>query len=542
MKKIKFLTIILAIAIITVGCTGEKDKNIDEKSSAAESSINSDYINLTMVNPKSLNPILNKDESVGYIMNLLYDGLFTIDQDYNIVPQLVDEYQIEQDGMNINIKLKDSKWHDGSDVTSNDVKFTVDLIQKNSDSPYSIFAKNIDSIQIINDKEFTIKFKQKYPFSIETLIFPIVSEKNLKSLNAEEINSYKNNLIGNGPYKIEDYEDRKGMNLVVNKDYYNGVENNIKGINVEVVPDEEAQVSMVIALRSDIANVSLNDLSKFYEKEFNVTSYEGRDYESIIFNYNNTYMADVNFRRAIASAINREKILNEGYMGDASLVNFPLNLNSKYYNSDIKSIKYDKENAKNYLEKVKIENVTQKQNKTNSTTKNKNTEVKEVEEKDIKKAISKLNLKIIVNKENTERIKSAHLISSDLEAIGIKSTVKELTQNEMSKALNDKDYDLALVGWELSCIPDATSIIKNCGYNDEKLENYISSLLSATSPSQIIDIYSSIQKYVNDNVLFISLLIRDNYIVTNRRLEGKIYPNNFDVYEGINNLKIKSEQ
>jgi len=70
------------------------------------------------------------------------------------------------------------------------------------------------------------------------------------------------------------------------------------------------------------------------------------------------------------------------------------------------------------------------------------------------------------------------------------------------------------------------------------LINYINSLKNATTQSQIKDIYKSIQKYVNENALFMSLVIRENYIVTNRRIEGKIMPNSFDIYEGITNLNI----
>ena len=73
---------------------------------------------------------------------------------------------------------------------------------------------------------------------------------------------------------------------------------------------------------------------------------------------------------------------------------------------------------------------------------------------------------------------------------------------------------------------------------DEKLTNYINSLKNATTESQISDIYKSIQKYVNENALFMSLVIRYDYIVTNRRIEGKISPNSFDIYEGITNLDI----
>ena len=108
----------------------------------------------------------------------------------------------------------------------------------------------------------------------------------------------------------------------------------------------------------------------------------------------------------------------------------------------------------------------------------------------------------------------------------------------MDNALNEKNYDLALVGWELSLVPDATNIIENIGYKDEKLNNYVNSLKNATTKSQIADIYKSIQKYVNENALFMSLVIRNEYIVSNRRIEGEISPNSFDIYEGITNLDI----
>lgn len=552
MKKRKILAIILASALTLVGCSAKKEN--ETNTGNEKSAINSEYINLTMVKPKTINPIINKDKSVGYIMNLIYDGLFTIDENYDVVPQLVEEYGISQDGMSIDIKLKDAKWHNGNNVTSQDVKYSIELIQKSSESPYKILTDNISSVSVINNKELTIKFKNKYAFSIDTLIFPIVSKDELSKGKVDE---EKNNLIGNGPYKVEKYGIREGMILSVNKDYYDKLPSNPKDIKIGIVPDAEAQVSMVMALDSDITSVSLSDLSKFYEKEFNITKYEGRDYESVIFNYDNLLLRDVNFRKAISHAINKEKILEEGYMGNAKLVNFPLNSKSKYYNDDIKQLEYDKEKAKSYLEKVKPitddkllnknednkDKNSSKANKNNDTTNKDSDKNKTEENKDeIKKMISQLNLKIVVNKNSSERVKSAYLISENLKAIGIKSTVVELVDKELDEAINSKKYDLALVGWELSSVPDARNIIENIGYSDEKLTGYITSLINATSQSQISDVYKSLQKYVNDNVLFMSLVIRDDYIVTNRRLEGKISPNDFDVYEGIANLNIENKK
>lgn len=541
MKSMKVLTMILTISLIVTGC------NINQKTSTsdqvAQSAINSELIHLTMVKPKTINPILNKDKSVGYVTNLIYDGLFTIDENYDVVPQLVEKYNVSSDGMSVNLKLKDAKWHDGTSVTASDVEYTISLIQKNSDSPYNVFTQNISSVSVNGTNEVNLKFKDAYAFSIDTLIFPIVCKNQLNSFAEKDITEYKKNLVGNGPYKIAKYEERKGIILEVNKDYYDKLPENIKDIQVGVVPDEESQVSLVMALESDLANVSLDDLSKFYEKEFNITNYEGREYEYLIFNYNNKFLKDVNFRKAIAHSINKQKIQEEGYMDKATLVNFPLNSNSKYYDKSIKPLEYNKEQAKKYLEKVNLSSSEEvkKVNKNSSSSNSSSNEKIDNQKETIKKMILDLNLKIIVNKNNNERIKSAYIICENLKEIGIKSTVQELDDKEMDKALSSKDYDLACVGWELSLIPDASQIIENSGYNDEKLTNYMTSLTKSTSQSNKQEIYKSIQKYVRDNAAFISLVIKDDYIVKNRRLDGKITPNDFDVYDGIANLNIKNE-
>ena len=564
MKKTKILSMILAMVMMTVGCqtvTENKTAKEDEKSA-----ISSENIQLTMVKPKTINPVMNKDKSVGYIMNLIYDGLFTVDENYDIVPQMVEEYGLSEDGMSVSIKLKDAKWHDGSEVTSQDVQFSVNLIQNNASSPYNFLVQKILSVSVVNNKELTIRFKEKYAFAIDTLIFPIVSKSQLSS--SGDINSQNKNLVGNGPYKIDSYKERSGMALLVNEEYYEELPKTIKNIDVSIVPNEEAQVSMVMALQSDIANISLKDLSKFQEKEFNITTYESRDYESIIFNFDNEFLKDINFRKAILHSINRNFILEEGYMDDATLVNFPLNSKSKYYDSDLKPFAYDVEKAKDYLGKAKpvkgegneqsentetentqsnnVDNKDEAENTNNNETTTPNEEENansknKLDKAEIKKMISELNLRIIVNKENSERLKTAYLVSDNLKAIGIKSTIVEMSTEEMDAAISEKQYDLAMVGWELSSVPDVRGIIENSGYSDEKLTNYMTSLVNATSENQIRDIYKSIQKHIRDNVAFVSLVIRDDYIVTNKRLDGKILPNDFDVYEGISNLKIKNK-
>ena len=108
----------------------------------------------------------------------------------------------------------------------------------------------------------------------------------------------------------------------------------------------------------------------------------------------------------------------------------------------------------------------------------------------------------------------------------------------MKKALDSKDYDLAVVGYSLSSVPDARGILEACGIKDKKLSTYIESLGKSTSESETKKIYNQIQKYVVEKASFISLGILDDFIVSNKRVKGTINPNEFDIYKGISNLQM----
>ncbi|WP_315168293.1 ABC transporter substrate-binding protein [Metaclostridioides mangenotii] len=613
MKKLKMLIATLVSVVLVSGCSPSKlTENNDEKSKVYN---DSKYINLTMVKPKTINPIINTDESVSYIMNMIYDGLFEIDKNYNVVPRLVKEYSISADGMSIDIELNDARWHNGKDVTSSDVNYTIDLINKTPQSIYKSLTENIASVTVNGSKKLTIKFKSSEAFPTNKLVFPIVSS----NIGSKDVEVDKNNLIGNGQYKIESYSERENMILTANNDYYLDQPKDIKQVKVKTVPDEEARVSMVMSLDSDITDVTINDLSKFQEDKFDITKYQGREFEFISFNFNKSYLQNSDFRKAIAHSINRKNLFEEGYMSDATMVNFPLNSKSEYYNDKIGQLEFSKEKAKSYLDKVKFTGEENKDSNKTDASNNKNNYNAKLEDKnktpdsnkdvdknnianseqnddldkekekgaqannkadkesgdkqvnkskndkssdtnknvDVKtnnvsnenknnnqkiKSLDDIDLSIVVNKDNIERVKTANLISTNLKSVGINSTVEQLSSEDLENAMNTNNYDLAVTGWVLSNVPDVKEIIEYSGYSDEKLSGYMDQLDKETSKDKIRNLYGKMQKNINDNVGFISLFVRNNHIVTNNRLDGKIEPNDFDVYEGITNLNIKTNK
>ena len=530
MKKVRVILMIILTTSLLFGC----NKNIlnnNEKENEVVSAINSEDINLSMIQPTTLNPILNNYTSVDYVMKLVYEGLFKIDKNYNVVPQLVESYNFSDGGKSLNITLKDSNWHDGQKLVASDVKFTIDTIKQYEENPYNPLVANISSVIVNTSKDLTINFTTPYAFSIETLTFPIIPKHILDGLDDEKIKSDRSNLVGSGLYKIEKYEPRNYMILTPNENYYDEIPEDARNIRVSIVPDEEAQVTMTMALETDITKVNLQDLASFTDDEFRTISYEGRGFENMVFNFNNPYIQDINFRKAIIHAIDRDSIVKEAYIEQAQRTSFALYPTSKYYNKDMKPYPYNKKKAKEYLSKVSEKN-TSNENSTNNEINTNNNE-------NIVSSKKKIELKLIVNKDNFERIKASYTIRDNLADIGIKVTTLELSEDEITQALLKGEYDIALVGWELSHIPDPSFIISSINYTDDKLKQYVQDTLVYQGKQQDIENYHKLQKYVRDKILFIPLAITNDNIVVNKRIKGNFNSNDFDIYEGIESLNIE---
>lgn len=583
MKKIiKLISIILASMLFVVGCSADtKEESQSEKTITNDS----EYINLTMIRPDTINPILNTDKSVSYILNLVYDSLFEFDENYDLQPKLVDSYSVSSDNKSVDINLKSGvKWHNGKSLTASDVKYTYDLIKSKKESAYYDLVSNISSITVSGSRSLTIQFKDNYAFSLETLIFPIVSKDKLSGLKSDDLELPNKNLVGSGAYKIKTYEDRDFMILEPNQDYYDfNEEGNNKEIYVKLVPDTESQVQMVLSLDSDISDVSLANISKFTDNDnFKIEKYQGRKYDYVLFNYENEYLQNLDIRKAISFSIDRSSIIKDAYSDRAKLTNFPLNSTSKYYDNDLKPLSYNTDNAQNYLKKAVLSLEEQKNskkkeeeskttdpnavddsqdatidnNKDNSSSDKQSTDdkqdaedsketteetksFKDVTTVEVKALLKDIKFKIIVNKDNSERVKAANIISNNLEAVGIKTEIKDLTSDEMTNALDSKDYDLALIGCELPAVSDATYILEELGYQDEQLDKYLKKLKEANSEAEIKSIYKDIQKYVKENAVFISFGMLDDYVVLNKRLEGNLKSNDFNIYRSIDSLEVK---
>ena len=79
--------------------------------------------------PTRLNPILSVDTTSSTVESFIFNGLFTVNESLELVPELASHYKISKDQKTYTFYLKKNvSWHDGHPFTAEDVKFTFDTI------------------------------------------------------------------------------------------------------------------------------------------------------------------------------------------------------------------------------------------------------------------------------------------------------------------------------------------------------------------------------------------------------------------------------
>ncbi|MEG0580486.1 MAG: ABC transporter substrate-binding protein, partial [Niameybacter sp.] len=120
-------------------------------------------ITIGMQNPVTLNPIYNMDKSVQQNLYLMFDTLVNIEEDGSVTPNVAKSWIYSEAEKSLVVTLReDIKWHDGQALTAEDVVFTLEAIQKATESPYKLTTQNMANVQVVNNTAFKIYYRQDF--------------------------------------------------------------------------------------------------------------------------------------------------------------------------------------------------------------------------------------------------------------------------------------------------------------------------------------------------------------------------------------------
>lgn len=155
--------------------------------------------------PRFINPIYANSDVDRDLVQLIFSGLMKYDDNLQIVPDLINGYEVEERGKVYKFYLKEGiLWHDKTPLTADDVIFTIRTIQ-NPDYK-SLLRANWVGVEVEKINDLAVKFTLKKPYTafLENSTVKILPKHIWQNIPAEDapFESYNLKPVGSGPYKF----------------------------------------------------------------------------------------------------------------------------------------------------------------------------------------------------------------------------------------------------------------------------------------------------------------------------------------------------
>ncbi|NMC11437.1 MAG: ABC transporter substrate-binding protein [Chloroflexi bacterium] len=323
--------------------------------------------------PSNWNPWNGGGYSIG-TLGLIYETLFIYDPLADTFSPWLAESGEWIDDTTWQVKLRDGiTWTDGKPLTADDVKFTIELADPNgaykAGLAFQNMWKSLHSIEKVDDLTLVFNFKDNPPYQEVGFYFmyqvPIVPKHLWEGRTAEDITGGANeNPVGSGMYMAELMDQDRAV-LVRNDNWWGtkvfGKSPAPKYIVDIVVPSNNVGLGLVLQGGIDLDNNFLPGVASLVKGGYGIkTYYPDAPYMipantvQLIFNLQKAPMNDINFRKAMAYAINVDDIVQNDYAGLVKAAD-PTSLMpswEKYIDQDlVKELgwTYDPEKAKQIL-------------------------------------------------------------------------------------------------------------------------------------------------------------------------------------------------
>ena len=269
-----------------------------------------------------LNPILCQANDVDRDMSrLIFSGLFKVNINGELENDLISNYIISDDKKTYVFTLKKGVlWHDKTKLSTNDIGFTLHLIQNVEFS--SPLYKTFQGVgfEKISDNSFKLILPEPFGPFLSTLTFGIMPEHLWQAVNPENANLSELNKkpIGTGPFKYKSFKKDsagyiKQYNLVVFKDYYSTVPY-IDKISFKLFPDSDLAFQALKNNQIDgVSYVSQSNLKTISDSNnFNIYNFNMPQYSALFFNpKKQALLKDENIRKALYLSIDKTELAQE---------------------------------------------------------------------------------------------------------------------------------------------------------------------------------------------------------------------------------------
>lgn len=503
MKKLLALILALIMSLSLVACSSSGEAEAEGEVEGEV--VYKDTINVAMdVDAETYNPIHYNNTTANRVAQLIYDGLIILDATQTAQPALAESWEINEDSTVWTFHIRQGvKFHDGSDCTAADVKYTFEeMLDENNNSPYRSRYTSVASIDTPDD--YTVVFNLS-DSNIPMMVYmdlPILPE------GAMDIDGFGTAPVGTGPYSVASYELNSKTVLKANPDYWRGTPAT-ENIIIHVINDNSTRLAAVEAGDVDFVHSPLtaSDLALVEGNEDLVmTKVPGLGFTYLGLNVADPITGDLAVRKAIAYMADKESISNVIYSGMDTPAVTPI-LTSSWASEGLTCYEYNKDMAIATLEEAGWVD----------------SDGDGIREKDG----VKLAFTLATHTDDSSRFQVVEFMQNQLKSIGMDVSVSTTEWATFSADMTNQTLTAWVAGWLNVIDPDKVyGMFHSTGGNNFGAYNNpeIDALLDEGRQSGDQEVrkaaYQKIGQFVTDDVWYINLVEQAYVCITSAKMEG----------------------
>jgi peptide/nickel transport system substrate-binding protein len=455
----------------------------------------------TVTEVTNLDPHVYGGNAWRVLIEALYSPLVGYDANGAIVPRLATRWE-QPDSKTIVFNLRPGvTFHDGTPVTAQDVKFSLDRIIDAKTA--ATLRTNLIGATVTLVDDATIKVEKPEPDAtlLSVLALPeaaIVSRKWI-----EGGANVKASANGTGPFALKVYEPSVRAVLEKNAAYFVAGEPYLDTVEVRMIKSDDARVNALRSGSLDMIDfVPWKDIDMLGRlPNFKVDS-SGGAFMNVWFNATRKPFDDPRVRQAIAYAVDREAISKAAFFGHGSPISGPPTpSDSPFYVKELDGrFKRDTAKAKALLAEAGH--------------------------------AQGLEIELVVFQGLGIYTTTAQVIQANLKEIGVNCSIKLVEWANLMERKNGANYDAMLYGVSMK-LPDpdvysyyfgadSTYWAKPIGYRDDVLEKLLAEGRATTEPAKRKPIYAKVEE---------RLLETSPWVFVNYREQAQAYRRNVKGYK-----------
>ncbi len=301
---------------------------------------------------KGLDPHKAPTAATWRALELIYDSLFTFDQDLKPIANLAETWKWSDDGKTLSVTLrKNVKFHNGDPLTADDVKFSLERIRDEKTGAVAR-ASLADIDKLETPDATTVVFTLK---RANAALPAILASANTAILSKKWIAGGADpatQVVGTGAFKFVSWEAGRALVLAANPNFWIAGLPRIDQLELRVLPDEAAIFAGLTAKTFDVGILSdlrVVNRANPANSALIVTRAPALGFYALQLNATRPTFADVRVRQAIACALDRQEIIDAAFAGEGVLTGA---ITVPFYRApldDLPCVKKDSDKARQLL-------------------------------------------------------------------------------------------------------------------------------------------------------------------------------------------------